>query len=211
MTAGWSFEPSFVRGAFASAADAFATAVAAVPHELWDAPGLGEWTVRELVGHTGRALTTVTFYLQEEPAEGTEVLEGPTDYFTRLAPLVDHAQIAERGRRAAQSLGDDPAGAVAKLVTDTLDAVEAADDGAVVVTPGGAMRLIDYLPSRVYELTVHRLDLEAATGIEPQHDEAATELSLLFSVALAARGEGAEAVLWSLTGRRPLPDGYSVF
>lgn len=206
-------EPSFTRGAFASSAKAFAAAVAAVPDQLWDEPGLGEWTVRELVGHTGRALTTVTFYLQEGAPEGTEVLEGPTDYFTRLAPLVDHAQIAERGRRAARSLGDDPASAVAQLVTDTLEAVDAARDDAVVVTPGGAMRLIDYLPSRVYELTVHRLDLEAATGIEPRPDRAATELSLLFSVALAAQGHqaDADAVLWSLTGRRPLPEGYSVF
>ena len=39
-------------------------------------------------------------------------------------------------------------------------------DDASVATPFGTMTLVDYLPSRVFELTVHRLDVVTATGID---------------------------------------------
>jgi hypothetical protein len=38
-------------------------AVRAVPDSGWDAPGLGDWNVRELVGHANRGHTTVADYL----------------------------------------------------------------------------------------------------------------------------------------------------
>lgn len=49
---------------FASAAAAFARLVRAVPETAWDGPGLGEWDLRALVGHTSRSLITVSDYLR---------------------------------------------------------------------------------------------------------------------------------------------------
>jgi hypothetical protein len=38
----------------------------------WDEPGLGVWTVRDLVGHTSRSLLTVEAYL-DKPADAVEL------------------------------------------------------------------------------------------------------------------------------------------
>ena len=48
---------------YAGAARAVHAAVAAVPGDAWEQPGLGEWTVRDLVGHASRSLVTVLEYL----------------------------------------------------------------------------------------------------------------------------------------------------
>ena len=48
--------------AFGDAAEWF-VATAALADGRWTEPGLGEWDVRSLVGHTSRALLTVETYL----------------------------------------------------------------------------------------------------------------------------------------------------
>src|SRR4051794_1692098 len=94
------------RAAFEEAAEWF---VAMAGHAVgrWDEPGLGEWSVRDLVGHAGRALLTVEAYLQTHPAQ-LEVAS-TTAYFERvLASPADDAAVAERGRQAGAALGGDP-------------------------------------------------------------------------------------------------------
>ena len=49
---------------FTSAARSFAELVREIPASAWDSPGLGEWDLRSLVGHTSRSLITVSTYLQ---------------------------------------------------------------------------------------------------------------------------------------------------
>ena len=44
---------------FGQAARAVAALVDTIPPERWDGPGLGEWDLRALVGHTSRSLLTV--------------------------------------------------------------------------------------------------------------------------------------------------------
>ena len=41
-----------VRETFAEAARTFVDLVRRLPHDRWDGPGLGEWDLRSLVGHT---------------------------------------------------------------------------------------------------------------------------------------------------------------
>ena len=57
---------------FASAAAAFARLVRAIPETSWDGPGLGDWDMRALVGHTSRSLVTVSEYLRA-PADHEDV------------------------------------------------------------------------------------------------------------------------------------------
>src|SRR3954451_18800079 len=106
--------------AFADAAGWFVRTVGLVGNR-WDGPGLGDWDVRALVGHTSRSLLTVEAYLAR-PATAVEVAS-PTDYFraTRLAPASQ--AVAARAREAGTALGADPAAAVADIAARVLPLV----------------------------------------------------------------------------------------
>jgi len=69
------------------------------------------------------------------------------------------------------------------------------------------MRLIDYLPSRIFELAVHTLDIAAALPVTVTLP-AAVALHLLADMAL--QPDKAAALLLAATGRRALPAGFWV-
>jgi hypothetical protein len=120
------------------------------------------------------------------------------------------AATVERGRQAGRDLGDDPGAAIEQLLTRALDDVAGAGDPLIAVIGGLGIRLSAYLQTRVFELTVHSLDIAAAAGVTadlpPEALEAAAVLATRISVAL---GEG-DTVLRALTGRAPLPRPFSV-
>lgn len=196
---------------FARAAGWYVDLVGSITDDEWDRPGLGEWSVRELVGHTTRALLTVTDYLvdgDEAMALDIEV-DGVVEYFhLALAPPDIAAAIAQRGRDMAADLGDDPATAVRAHAERTLAAVAGASDEAVCRTIAGVMWLSDFLDSRIVELILHGLDLCRALDrpLDPPGGPAQRVLDILAaSVGRADRG----AVLLALAGRTPLPSGYT--
>ena len=178
--------------------------------EAWDGAGLGDWDLRALVGHTSRALATVREALGR-PAPLAPELAGPEDYFLRVSSLpgADPEAVRLRGVEAGSALGPAPAAAFAKLFAETLGAVRAAGD-PVVGTIGGAMRLQHYLVTRVFELVVHGLDICAAAGLADPPPPRALDAALQLASRLALlRGEGAD-ILLAVTGRAPLPAGFSV-
>jgi hypothetical protein len=59
------------RRAFTDAAGWFVR-TATLVGDRWDRPGLGEWDVRALVGHTSRSLITVELYLGR-PADAVDI------------------------------------------------------------------------------------------------------------------------------------------
>jgi len=153
-----------IREAYEAAAVFFVDTAEQIGPDQWEQPGLGVWTVRDLVGHTSRALLTVEMYLAE-PAAQREVMQ-PVDYFPRAqAGRADPASVAARGRAAGVALGPDPTTAVRDIAVRVLAQVKSAADEILVSTPVGGMRLIDYLPSRVFELAVHTLDLATALPV----------------------------------------------
>ena len=188
--------------------------VAAIRPEQWEAPGLGRWTVRDLVGHTSRALLTVEEYLGR-PAEREETAT-PVEYYVRALSRANHDrtlthdQVFQRGREAGASLGPDPAGAVRALAERVLTILDTADDDQLLTTAGGGMRLRAYIQTRTFELLVHTLDLAAATGqrIDPPAEPTAECLAI--ATALVTRTGRAADLLLALTGRRPLPSGFSI-
>jgi len=207
-----SADASLERDAFEQAAAWFRTVVDRVEH--WDDPGLGEWTVRDLVGHTSRSLVTVETYLDADPGDVT--LPSAVAYYeAAVAALTSGSagspqEVAERGRAAARALGADPAGHLRDLDARTQAKVAAAADDAFVGTPFGGMRLVDYLPTRTFELVVHTGDLAHAEGLEASPPDVALASALRLAADLArVRGHGM-AVLHALTGRRPLRDGFSL-
>jgi uncharacterized protein (TIGR03083 family) len=188
-----------VAAAFSDASRFLVESVRLVPDTSWDQPGLGSWTVRELVAHANRGQTTVEDYLRHPQSP-----QPPgSPYFTEEA-------IAARGREAVLALGDDPAGAVAATSAAVTALVAQSPSDATIGSPAGTMTLAQYLPSRVAELTIHALDIVRAVGGELQAPATALQQSLAF-VARRAAGRSGQDVLLALTGRGELPQGYSVY
>ncbi|SHG86302.1 maleylpyruvate isomerase N-terminal domain-containing protein [Streptoalloteichus hindustanus] len=195
------------RHAYAEAAHAFVDLVRRVEPDAWARPALGEWTVRDLVGHTSRALATVETAISSPATHAG--LADPVAYYL-AASAVDHAAVADRGREAGRALCDDPATAVAELCDRVLGAVARTPDEALVATRLGGMRLIDYLPTRTFELTVHTGDIARALALPGPDISLALHESLRLAAELAfATGRGEPALL-ALTGRRDLSSGFSV-
>jgi uncharacterized protein (TIGR03083 family) len=196
---------------FASAATAFARLVHDIPSSKWDGPGLGEWDLRSLVGHTSRSLITVSTYLQT--TADREDLATPQEYYARVNPSalgMDPAAVLERGRQAGRELGDDPAAAVDGLVEQALGELARAGDPLIQVIGGLGIRLHTYLPTRVFELAVHSLDVARAAGLSfTLPEDALADAAVLATRVGVALGQG-ETVLSALTGRTALPAGFSV-
>lgn len=196
---------------FAFAARSFADLVGRLPATGWDGPGLGEWDLRALVGHTSRSLITVSTYLQTTAAR--EDVTSAAEYYVKVTPAalgIDPAAVAERGRQAGRDLGEDPAATVASLAAKALADVDAADDPLIEVIGGLGIRLSNYLPTRTFELAVHGLDIARAAQIDyaPPSDVLADAVRLAGDVAVVS-GRGAE-VLLALTGRAGLPRTFSI-
>ncbi len=199
------------RAAFVAAAHWFAVVARAVGDE-GDRPALGDWSVRDLVGHTSRALLTVEAYLAAGAETSPPVtVASPAEYYRRaMASLGEPSAVAERGRAAGRALGPDPAGAVARLVERVSALVGAAKPGDVLATPVGGMRLADYLPTRTFELTVHGCDLAVALGVPALVPDAAASAGLRLLADLAVQKGLAVTLLLAATGRGPLPPGFTV-
>ena len=196
------------RRAFTDAAEWFVS-MAALVGDRWDRPGLGEWDVRALVGHTSRSLLTVEMYLAR-PAEAVEVASA-MEYFRVTRAAAAGPAVAERGRDAGAALGSDPAAGVAEIAARVLPLVASCDGTELLTTIAGGMRLQDYLPTRTFELAVHTSDLASALGVLPPEVPATAAAQALAVVAELAVTEGhAGTLLLAATGRRGLPAGFSV-
>lgn len=183
---------------FPLAAHELVALVHRVPRERLDGPGLGEWSLRELIAHASRAVTVVPGYIVGDDRPIT----APTAeaYFRVMLDTVgDDAAVAERGRQESRLLGDDVATAVERRATDALARVPAS--GRVAVGDV-VMDLGEYLRTRVLELTVHGIDIADAAGLAWEPPAAHVADALRIAAANAAERDGVEA-LRLLTGRRP--------
>ncbi|MFT3900601.1 MAG: maleylpyruvate isomerase N-terminal domain-containing protein [Gordonia sp. (in: high G+C Gram-positive bacteria)] len=194
---------------FTAAADWAGGLVAKIPTGAWSGPGLGDWNLRALVGHTSRALLTVEQYLAK-PAAQVDVDSAAAYYEqTGAGPATDAAAVLQRGVDAGAALGDDPAGEFAAIARRVTTLLRSAPDGIVTTIVGG-MRLHDYLPTRTFELAVHGLDIAAATGRPPSAPAEVSRRALDLAVELGTRAGSGGEILLALTGRGGLPRGFSV-
>lgn len=196
---------------FGMAATTFAAMVRAIPESTWEEPGLGEWDVRALVGHASRSLITVSAYLTK-PADREDV-PSAAEYYARIRDYASNSgaeAIVERGRQAGRDLGEDPAATVDGLLARVLEELASVDDPLIEVIGGLGIRLSNYLPTRVFELAVHGLDIVKATDIDVTLPEpVVAEATMLAADIAAVLGQG-PTVLLALTGRGGLPPSFSV-
>jgi hypothetical protein len=210
-----------VTDAFSAAAGWFLSTVLGIGDGQWEQPGLGVWTVRELVGHAGRAFVTVEEYYEPmcpddreplAPGADDDPVGGAGRYFLGTHGAAElHADVAARGRQAGVELGPAPAQTLSTQVARVLSLVQGAPDGAVFVTRFGLQPFATYLCTRVVELVVHTLDIGDACGLMPDIPDPAARLTLAVAVETArAAGTGPD-VLRALGGRAGLPEGFTVF
>ena len=184
-----------VRGAFREATGLFLDVVGTVRRDSWAAPGLGVWTVRDLVGHASRAYLTVEEYATVGSAR---------------VGIGTASDIAERGRQAGLALGEEPAAAVRQIAERVLTLVEGLSDEHELRTSTGAVSLGAYLPSRVAEVTVHTMDLARALDVPATPGDVPARVTLDWLMTLAVRQGRAREVIDGLTGRSSLESGFSL-
>ena len=176
--------------------------------DRWEDPGLGEWDIRALVGHTSRSYLTVEEYLGR-PAAAVEVIDAVA-YYQAIRKFYDTPGVAERGREAGRALGADPVAAVQQMAKRVEALVRTKDGSELLTSLGGGMRLVDYLPTRTFELVVHTADLCRALDVTPDVPKAAAHEALRIVAELAVRDGRAGDLLLHATGRAVPPEGFSI-
>jgi uncharacterized protein (TIGR03083 family) len=200
---------------YLAAAQVFADLVSQVPDQMWESPGLGVWSLRELVGHTSTAALSGVLTTLDKPAQRI-VIASPEAYYAigrTLDPSVYAAAVAAATASAsahAEALGVDPASTVRALVKDVAIRLNSADGEQLVQSAAGGMQLSAWLATRTFELTVHTLDIAAATGIAATPTPKALADAASLAARIAATVGTCETVLRALTGRSTLPNGFSV-
>lgn len=159
-----------IRGAFVSSAQWFAETVTRLSKEDWSRAALGDWQVRELVGHVSLNCRFIAELV--DPETSTPRRTGPFAFWDAVLASETsdtlHRSIADAAAPAAIALGDDPASSFAQLTTTAVAVVERSPIDAVVRFGNGAeLALVDYLPSRIVEFVVHGLDLYSALDRPP--------------------------------------------
>ncbi|WP_157802779.1 maleylpyruvate isomerase family mycothiol-dependent enzyme [Compostimonas suwonensis] len=195
---------------FGRSSDAFLEVVRQIRPEQWDQPGLGEWTVRSLVGHTARAILTVENYLSLDDPGSISVPTAESYYTTVYAEYTDHDSVRERGVEAGIWLGDDAIGAIQGAIGRARGIIDQQHEGRIVSIGGMGIPLEEYLRTRVFELVVHTIDISRATGIPHTIPDVALQSTLALGVGVASATGHAEEILLALTGRGTLPEGFSV-
>ena len=195
--------------AYTAAVEFFISAVAQIRDDQWDAPALGVWVVRDLVGHTARSITRVEEFGANR-AETVAIESAAHHYRTSLSRSGVDAQIAQSGRTAGEALGDDPLSVIRANWERARRVAEDVGIDTIIAYDNGGIRFGHYLETRVLELIVHTLDLAKAIGLEtePPREAMAVALRLIADLAVES-GRGAQLAL-AATGRGPVPEGYSV-
>jgi uncharacterized protein (TIGR03083 family) len=189
------------------AGDHALSVITQVPADRWDTPALGTWTVRTLVGHIGRSFTTVVDY-SARPADRVDIADAAQYYLAIAGILADPAQIDARAVQAGLTLGQHPLDALREL-QDRAAAALATDD-RVIHTIAGGMRLSDYLPTRIFELGLHSVDLARAIGVPEAVPPEVADTILVLAVEVGRRRGDSQGLMCALTGRGTLPPGYSI-
>ncbi|BBY57781.1 maleylpyruvate isomerase N-terminal domain-containing protein [Mycolicibacterium sarraceniae] len=189
------------------AGDHAVSVVAQVPLDRWDSPALGTWSVRTLVGHIGRSFTTIVEY-SARPTDRMDIADAAQYYLAIAGLLADPGQIDARAVQAGLTLGDHPLDAIRELQDRATVALDT--DDRVIQTIAGGMRLSDYLPTRIVELGLHSVDLARAIGVSEALPPEVADAILAVTVEVARRRGDSQTLMCALTGRGPLPPGYSI-
>lgn len=157
-----------IREAYLESAEFFAKLVDGVDIDAWENHALGQWTLRDLAGHTYRSINTVVGY-SEKAAPQVDV-ESTAQWIVNVRQNMDPGRVAEMGRSAGLEIMDNPQMMVRGFLNMARERVNELDDDFILATPQGGMRLVDYLQLRTMELVIHGSDFARALGVEATPD-----------------------------------------
>ncbi|HEX9411031.1 MAG TPA: maleylpyruvate isomerase N-terminal domain-containing protein [Actinomycetota bacterium] len=122
------------------------------------------WNVKELLAHIYRDVDRINTAMTSPPPP--EATVDSVTYWMSYDPIAEGRDIADRAKELATQYGSGPELSEAwdEMWRRAIDAARAADRSRLVVTWGPALALEEFLKTRVFETTVHRMDLEDALG-----------------------------------------------
>lgn len=179
-----------------------------VPAEEWQRPALGQWTLAELVAHLVRTVTRADAALEAEVDEEHPVVDR-VEYYRNVAG--DAAGIAERARADA---GDVDPTELPQAFAEGWRAAAAKASGVppdtLVSTPRGAIRLDEFLATRVLELVVHHMDVRRVLDLPPTSTVEAERMTMHLLESLLGsprpRNMGRDRFIRAATGRLEVDD-----
>jgi uncharacterized protein (TIGR03083 family) len=170
------------------------------------------WNVKELLGHMHWALNRVDRYLAEPPPQTSD--SDSVSYWRGYDRVGDAAAIAGRAAKLAASYatGNQLASAWDEMWRRVVQSAGGADRSRILATWGPRLSLDEFLKTQVLEITVHRMDLEAALGRKGWGTDRA--ISIVDDILEGLLGEQPPSDLeWDVvdfietgTGRRTLSD-----
>ena len=197
-----------IRQAYLDSAEFFAGLVDGVDIDAWEEHALGQWTLRDLAGHTYRSINTVVGY-SEKAAPQVDV-ESPVDWILKAKANMAPERAAELGRSAGLEIMDNPQMMVRGFLNMARERVNELDDEFILSTRQGGMRLLDYLQLRIMELVIHGTDFARALKVEAVPPASGVQIALQVLTGVAvAEGRGPDLAN-ALTGRNALPIGYNL-
>jgi hypothetical protein len=131
-------------------------------------------------------------------------------YVTAFTEYTDNDAIAARGVEAGKALNENSGAEFEATLGRALALIEKSGPDFVVAIGPIGIPLDEYLRTRVFELVVHSMDIARATNLEHgiPADVVANVADLAARVAVR-KGDG-EAILFAMTGRKPLRPRYSI-
>lgn len=144
----------------------------AVERSWLEASVLAGYRVGGLAAHLVRAIETIRHYVEaDQPSPDAELVDAAGYYAAVLGdhdPLTSafHADVRARGESRVDT-GHDVLTAAAAAALAWLEAQQLDLERPVSVLDGTAIRLGDYLDTRLVELVIHSDDLSVSVGIDP--------------------------------------------
>jgi uncharacterized protein (TIGR03083 family) len=168
------------------------------------------WNVKELLGHMYRDVDRLIEY-RGEPAPAEPDADA-VSYWRRYDPVDDSPGIAHRAIEIAKGFetGADLARAFEVRWREAVNVAKQLEPDRIYRTFAPAMRLDEYVKTRVLEIVVHGLDLARAIGrppwISPRAADVTRHVLLELLGAEPPRSLGWDEVTFieTATGRRPL-------
>jgi Mycothiol maleylpyruvate isomerase N-terminal domain len=157
-----------VVAAFHAASAHFVELVAAIDPTSYDDEATSEWSLLELVAHALRAYVAIDETLARPLDPASRRVSSAAAYFRAGMSMPGiHTGITERARRGAAQVRDDPLRHARELATHAAGVVDSTPGDREVQHFVGRMRFDDYLVTRLTELVLHGVDIQAAMGAEP--------------------------------------------